>query len=350
MISLQLSSLEKLASTQISIVPSIERELFEQIIGEKSYDRCIILTDASLRQMTEQYATTIPLPVHILEVPSGDQSKSLQTIEELAGKMLTLNASRSTLLLGVGGGMITDLTGFLGSIFMRGIDTILLPTTLLAMVDAAIGGKNGVNTHGIKNILGTIQPVQNILIDVSLLQTVPPKQFSQGMAEIIKIALMCDTAFYEWIEEHQKSILSRDEQVLINMVERSIQAKIAVIEDDLHEHGSRMFLNFGHTIGHAIEALSGYKLSHGEAISIGMILELEAVNSPLLLGLKSLLESFSLPTVLPEYFNNREAEMWDVMQSDKKVQEGNVRIAVPASLGSGAIQILQKDVFFSLFS
>jgi 3-dehydroquinate synthase len=349
MTSLQLSIPETVASTHISILPRINAESFEKMIQEKQYDQCIILTDASIRTIADRYSTMLSLPFYILEVPSGDASKSLQIIEKLTAQMLDVHASRSTLLLGIGGGMITDLAGFLGSIFMRGIDTILLPTTLLGMVDAAIGGKNGVNTHGVKNILGTIRLVENVIIDVSLLSSLPAHQFSQGIAEMIKIAMICDREFYHWIEQHQSAILSRDEAVLIDMLQRSIQAKMTVIQSDLHESSSRMFLNFGHTIGHAIEAISEYKLSHGEAISLGMILELEASNSPLLEGLKSLLESFFLPTLLPEYLNNRVEEMWSVMQSDKKTKGGNVRIAIPKTLGVGSIEILEKDVFFSLF-
>jgi 3-dehydroquinate synthase len=348
MISLQLSVPEKVAHTTISILPRINAGSFEKMIQEKQYDRCIILTDASIRAIADGYSTMLSLPFHILEVPSGDASKSLLTIEELTKNMLELGASRSTLLLGIGGGMITDLTGFLGSIFMRGIDTILLPTTLLGMVDAAIGGKNGVNASGVKNILGTIDLVKHVIIDASLLQDLPKHQCSQGMAEIIKIALMCDREFYDWILEHRSRILAREEGVLIEMMKRSIQAKIMIVENDLHEGSSRMFLNFGHTIGHAIEALSNYTLSHGEAISLGMMLEAQASNSSLLEGLKSMLESFFLPTVLPKEFCKPE-QLWHLMQSDKKATGGMVRMAIPKRMGEGTIEMLEKDVFFSLF-
>lgn len=209
-----------------------------------------------------------------LEVPAGEAHKSLPEAERILGKMMDAGIDRNAVLICLGGGMLTDLGGFVGSIYKRGIRTILVPTTLLSMTDAAIGGKNGVNFRSLKNQLGTIRDPEAVFIDPAFLETLSARELRSGFAETIKHALIADERFWREILHAEPKDLMRQ----ASLIKRSIHIKQAIVAQDQGDHGVRQMLNFGHTIGHAIEALSQHTsepLLHGECVALGMIGALE---------------------------------------------------------------------------
>lgn len=208
----------------------------------------------------------------IIEMPDGEHWKTLDTVEELAAKLVKLGADRESALLTFGGGVVGDVGGFLASIYMRGIPFVHLPTTLLAQVDASIGGKTGVNLDEGKNLLGTFQQPRMVLIDPEVLATLPEREFRSGLFEALKAGVISDPRIFEFMEQQRDRILRRDPGTLEWLISESVRVKANVVSEDEHEKGLRRILNFGHTIGHALEAETGYKqFLHGEAVAWGMI-------------------------------------------------------------------------------
>lgn len=306
--------------------------------------RIVLLFDEGVQEIADRIAKQFTSPL-LLPVPSGDASKSLTQVEAIVGAMLEAGCDKRITMLCIGGGMLTDLGGFVANVFMRGVPCILMPTTLLGMVDASIGGKTAVNAAGRKNMIGTTTHPQAVIVDLELLETLPEKQRREGLAEIIKIAAMLDLPFFEWLEEHIDAVLSGNAEAVEECVLRAIEAKIKVIEQDAHDRDVRLLLNFGHTVGHAVEAYSRYRLSHGEAISIGMVLEMKLAQKEFQ-PVQSLLEKVGLPCALPAAYSKE--ELWTLMRTDKKNTDGVVRAAVPARLGEGTIISLEKDAFLAL--
>ena len=202
-------------------------------------------------------------------INAGEQYKVQATVDSVIQQLLDLGADRTTTLIGVGGGVVTDLTGYIGAIYMRGLTVGFVPTSILAMVDASIGGKNGIDVGLYKNMVGTIRQPAFLLYDYSLLKTLPREEWVNGFAEIIKHAAIKDAALFRELEKNKLSTYQKDKAALARLIRRNVTIKSTVVEKDEFEHGERRLLNFGHTLGHAIENL--YELSHGQAISIGMV-------------------------------------------------------------------------------
>jgi 3-dehydroquinate synthase len=205
-----------------------------------------------------------------LVIPAGESSKSMIVVEKLLERLVALGLDRSGFLVGVGGGVVCDLTGFIASIFMRGVRFGFVPTSLLAQIDASIGGKNGVNLGDYKNMIGTFTQPEFILVDLNFLETLPQQEFISGLAEVIKHACIQDVVYFEFIEQRLEVILAKDPNALNALILHSVRIKTEIVEADERESGLRKLLNFGHTFGHAIE--KKYELTHGEAISLGMLL------------------------------------------------------------------------------
>jgi 3-dehydroquinate synthase len=233
-------------------------------------------------------------------IPSGEQQKSMAFIEELVSKLLDLGADRTYFLVGVGGGVVCDITGFVASIFMRGIKFGFVPTTLLAQVDASIGGKNGVNTGVYKNMIGTITQPEFILIDEIFLSSLPQEEIINGLAEIIKHACIQDKSYLNFIAQNLSAIFSLEKEILGSIITTSVIIKTDIVHQDEKEKGVRKILNFGHTFGHAIE--KKYGIPHGRAVSLGMIIanKIAVFINKLDLSsekiIKDLLENTGLPT------------------------------------------------------
>lgn len=309
------------------------------------HDRIVILFDESIAEIAKRLVIADALRI---SVKSGDASKSLSEVDRVVSLMLENGCTRKTLLICVGGGMMTDLGGFIASVFMRGIPCVLVPTTLLGMVDAAIGGKTAVNVGAKKNMIGTITHPQSVLIDTDLLASLPDAQLSEGLSEIIKIAAIVDHPFFEWLEEFMPQILKRHAIILEECVLRAVTAKVNIVQADEHDRDERLLLNFGHTVGHAVEALSEYKISHGNCVSIGTVAEMKLAAFKEAPRIEKLLVAANLPTQIPAAM--KPADLWSIMLSDKKNEKGVVKMAVPKRLGEGAVQMLSKEQFLTLFS
>ncbi|MDO8746914.1 MAG: 3-dehydroquinate synthase, partial [Thermodesulfovibrionales bacterium] len=246
-------------------------------------------------------------------------------------------------LIALGGGVIGDITGFVASTYMRGIDYIQIPTPLLAQVDSSVGGKTGVNHKLGKNMIGTFYQPKLVWIDIDILKTLPQKEFFAGLAEVIKYGVIWDAKLFAFLENNRDKILRLDEKSLTHIIKRSCEIKAEVVSKDEREAGLRAILNYGHTIGHAIETATGYKkYLHGEALTIGMFIEAEIAESLKLLKektvqrIKSLIESYGLPTKIPVRINRN--ALLASMQLDKKAVAGELKFILPERIGKVRIQ------------
>jgi 3-dehydroquinate synthase len=213
----------------------------------------------------------------VLLLPAGEQHKRLAALERLAQQLATAGADRSSVLIAFGGGVIGDMTGFLAATYMRGIDFIQVPTTLLAQVDSSVGGKTGVNLAAGKNLIGSFHHPRLVLADTAVLRTLPPAELRAGLFESLKAGLIYDSALFEYIEQHTEALLCQETEPLTHVIAESVRIKACVVAQDEREAGLRMILNFGHTVGHALEALTHYRgLLHGEAVGWGMRAAVEA--------------------------------------------------------------------------
>jgi 3-dehydroquinate synthase len=249
--------------------------------------------------------------------------------------------NRSTTLIALGGGVVGDITGFAAATYQRGVNFIQIPTTLLAQVDSSVGGKTAVNHPAGKNMIGAFHQPVAVLADMGLLETLPVREYAAGLAEVVKYGVIADAGFFGWLEENAETLAARTPEAVGHAVAVSCQCKADVVAEDERESGRRAILNFGHTFGHAIEALTGYKTYlHGEAVAIGMV---QAADLSARLGLLSwedagrlrrLLEGFALPVVPPEL---SPSAMLDAMGMDKKVVDGKLRLILARRLGEAFV-------------
>ena len=272
-----------------------------------------------------------------LTVPAGEASKSRDNWVQLSDALLGKQFGRDSGLVGLGGGMVGDLTGFVAATYMRGIPYLLAPTTLLAMVDASVGGKTGVNAPQGKNLIGAFHPPAAVVADPRALSTLPEREYRSGLAEAVKHGLIADASYFEWIESKVEAILQRAPEALVHLVRRSVEIKAEVVSEDERESGRRAILNAGHTVAHALESASAYQLSHGEAVSLGLIVECglaERLGVAPAAGcgrLTALLHRFGLPVRLPPGLDR--ATIVARMASDKKNRGAQIHCALVASLG-----------------
>jgi 3-dehydroquinate synthase len=237
--------------------------------------RCIMITDTHIAALYGEEILgrfrEMGLDVTMITVAAGEATKNTETALSVMREMLKLGSDRSSVLIALGGGVIGDMTGFIASVFMRGIPYIQIPTTLMAQVDSSIGGKTAVDLPEGKNLIGTFYQPQAIYIDLKFLETLPDKEIKNGLAEIIKSGIIEDIGLFNLLESEAQAIRERDRKVLATIIEKACRVKKGIVELDEREKGLRRILNFGHTLGHAVEAESRYELSHGEAVSIGMV-------------------------------------------------------------------------------
>ena len=283
---------------------------------------------------------------NILVVESVEDSKSLAYIDTLIDKLILLGCNRSSFIVGVGGGVISDIAGFIASIYMRGVRFGFVPTTLLSITDASIGGKNGVNFKGIKNIIGTINEPEFLLIDFSFLKTLSDFELSNGYSEIIKHACISSDKLFSLLEQVE---IDYNSNSFKEILKESIKIKLTIISNDLNESKSRKLLNFGHTFGHAIEAK--YKMSHGEAISLGIVLAITLSSkfgylddNSTIVRITNLLSKFSLPTDINKY--NKKSLMYYVTK-DKKSKGKYVDFIVLNSIGRAEVKSLLIEKLIS---
>jgi len=227
--------------------------------------RVVILTDSNLYHFYQSRFS----PHTTIVIPPGEPSKNQQTVDFVIMKLLEKNIDNNSLLIGIGGGVVTDIAGYVASVYKRGMPLAFLPTSLLAMVDASIGGKNGIDVHSYKNMVGTIYQPQYVVYDYSLMESLPQVEWVNGFAEIIKHACISDSEMFDQLEYYGPHELVQNKQLLYELIGKNVQIKMDIVTNDEHEKHDRKLLNFGHTIGHAIEKL--HNLPHGHSISIGMV-------------------------------------------------------------------------------
>ena len=305
----------------------------------KHYSNIVIVSDNSVEK------TALPKlikglnrdNIHTITMKIVEANKNIETVDFLCKQFLKFNVDRSSLIINLGGGVIGDVAGFAASIFKRGVSFIQVPTTLLSQVDSSVGGKVGVNFEGIKNILGAFNVPEAVIVDTETLLTLSDRETLSGFAEVLKHAFICD-------ESYLKLVLEKGSNTIEDVIRKSCELKASIVARDLNEAGLRKILNFGHTFGHAFETLSHKTknpLTHGEAVSIGMVAEAKLsvlkglLNEEGLKVIERSLNSFNLPTNLP--FDIRFEEVLDLLKSDKKNKAGQIRWSLLERIGKAVI-------------
>ncbi len=280
--------------------------------------------------------------LHIITLPDGEEYKNFESVNYALDRLFDAKFDRNSTLIAFGGGVIGDMTGFIASIFLRGIKFIQIPTTLLAMVDSSVGGKTGINNKYGKNLIGTFYQPEAVYIDTHFLKTLEKREFAAGMAEIIKMAVMFDKEFFDKIKNNKLS--------LEEMIKRSVELKAMVVNQDEKEKGIRSVLNYGHTFGHVIENLTNYKTYlHGEAVAIGMVManelsrELGYLSEKEAKEIKNLLQKYNLPT---DFKIKDKEEFYNHFFLDKKTMDNKIKFIIPKKIGEYKIveNIDKKDV------
>ncbi len=303
--------------------------------------RFVIISDSQVAELLGEpwliFLCSQGLTVGLIKFPSGEAFKTRQTKQQLEDELFLLSCQRDTVILALGGGVVTDLAGFVAATYYRGIPVVYIPTSLLAMVDASIGGKTAVDTPYGKNLIGAFSSPRDVFIDPSLLQSLPERELRNGAVEMIKHALIADPDLFLQLQQQREAFFACDPLILQDLIERNCQIKRHVVEIDEMEQGLRQLLNFGHTIGHAIENLDQYQIQHGEAVAIGLILEsflshrrgyLSAEN------LKKIQEIiFAYGVNLQTTALQDENAFWQALTYDKKAKAGQVQVVMLDDIG-----------------
>ncbi len=334
--------------------PNLVAEIGAQIGQIFNPGRCAVISDANVAplfidRVSESLISAGFAPIEIV-IPAGEESKMLEQAGTVCDAMIEHGLDRQSFVIGLGGGVIGDISGFVAAIFQRGIPHVQIPTTLLAMVDSSIGGKTGVNTRDGKNLIGAVHNPSLVIDDVDLLKTLPDREFKQGFAEIIKHAIIADPEMFAQLQATQQ--IQDDAPALQSLIRRNIEIKSRFVAgDELDETGQRALLNFGHTIGHGIERAGGYReFLHGEAISLGMVAACAiSVKKAGLPGeqcdaIIDLLRQFELPTMLRVGFPRD--EILAALRFDKKFQAGQIRFVLTQSIGSAYVSddVMMDDI------
>jgi 3-dehydroquinate synthase len=280
--------------------------------------------------------------VDVVLLPDGEAHKNLATLADLLTRMLELRVERSTTVIALGGGVIGDIAGFAAAICQRGLPFVQVPTTLLAQVDSSVGGKTGINHPLGKNMIGAFWQPRAVVIDTDCLKTLPPRELSAGLAEVIKHGAIRDAEFFAWLETNMSRLIVRDADALTHAIHRSCEIKAEIVSADERESGERALLNFGHTFGHAIEASQGYGAwLHGEAVAAGMVCAARlservcGFDAAQTARLANLIAAAKLPIAPPRMPTSRWVEL---MLHDKKVERGALRFVLLEALGRAVIR------------
>jgi 3-dehydroquinate synthase len=337
-------------------VALVGSDLLEQLgerIGEYlPHSTCAIISDSNVASLSgdrvRQRLTSANFQPTLITIPAGEQSKTLEQAGAICDQMIAAGLDRQSFVVGLGGGMIGDISGFVAAIYHRGIPHVQIPTTLLAMVDSSIGGKTGVNTADGKNLIGAFHHPSLVIDDVELLKTLPPREFNQGFAEIIKHAVIADAEMFGALKNTERT----DALALQSLIKRNIEIKSKIVaKDERDQTGERAILNFGHTIGHAIERVGDYhKVLHGEGVSLGIVAAcaISIRKAGLSPGerdaILDLLQQFNLPTQLPKAFPRE--KIFETLKFDKKFEGGNVRFVVTPRIGGARLtnDVTMQDI------
>lgn len=312
-------------------------ELLQQLLPA---GRVIVISDSNLDRTHHELIAPYD---HIL-IGQGEQAKSLATLDEIYRKLIEMGADRTSFILGIGGGIVTDVAGFVASTYMRGIKFGFVTTTLLGAVDASVGGKNGVNVGGFKNMVGTFSQPQFVVCDASLLATLPSREFRAGLAEVIKTAILGDAELFALLERTSFEALRKDAALLEEVITRCMKVKASVVAEDEREGGRRRILNLGHTIAHAIEKSSN-KLNHGEAVAVGLY---HITRSALAQGLISECDAKRISALIEQYGFVTESpaerkQLLKAIEGDKKRSGDSLHLIYPTAIGKVADHVVSFD-------
>ncbi|MBL7702054.1 MAG: 3-dehydroquinate synthase [Ferruginibacter sp.] len=296
----------------------------------------VIVTDENVFTQHETKLSAYP----VIKFAAGEEFKNQRTVDDIIGQLIKLDAHKNTMLVGVGGGVVTDVTGYVAAVYMRGIKFGLVPTSILAMVDAAIGGKNGIDVGVYKNMIGTIRQPEFIFYDYSFLKTLPVKEWVNGFAEVIKHACIKDELLFKVLEKYSLHEYQADSTLIADLIEKNVAIKTGIVTNDEFENGERKLLNFGHTIGHAIENLHG--IPHGHAVSIGMIaacnlsVQLNNFHADDAAKIVKLLTRYHLPVDV----ETDHARVFEVLKMDKKRSGDGMNFILLNAIGKAGIKYI----------
>lgn len=324
--------------------------LFESLVDDLKQrplgNRLGIITDTRVEKLLghrlRRLLIRAGIRTDVIAIKPGELSKQWETLQRIFEALIEKRFDRKSALVALGGGVVGDVTGFVASLYMRSIPYAQVPTTLLAQVDSSLGGKNGIDlSHG-KNLLGTIYQPHRIYVDPSILKSLPADEFRNGMAEVVKSAVIGSRELFQLLEDSHDALSERQPEVLEEMVSRCCQIKSGVVMADEKDTGLRQILNFGHTVGHAIEAYTDYRVPHGMAVSMGMAAETVLSTRMGVLphgdrqSILNLLRRYDLPTRIPKGY---EAEkIVGLMASDKKAEDGRIAMALPTTIGDAVVR------------
>jgi 3-dehydroquinate synthase len=309
------------------------------VSGTISGSRLVVITDKNVSHL---YRDRFPAGI-LIELDPGERSKSLETVNSVYGKLLDNGVDRSDFILGIGGGVVCDITGFIASTYMRGLRFGFVASTLLAQVDAAIGGKNGVDYKNYKNIIGVIRQPDFVVCDHDMLKTLEKKEFVGGLAEVIKYGAIIDSSLFAYCEDHYTEILELHPVVLDEIIYRSAINKVRFVEIDEFEKGERTKLNFGHTFAHALEKITG--ITHGEAVAVGMKIAVAiSVNEGLLQENKAIrLRSLIINMGLPVSLDVPPAGLFEAINKDKKKRGDKIGLVLLEDIGKSVVKYIDLD-------
>lgn len=316
-------------------------KLCDKIKEVGKYKKVLIVTDSNVKKLygDEVYEKMAHegYDVAVTSFEAGEQNKNIDTIMSVCAACVEHGMDRKSLIIALGGGVVGDMAGFAAAIYMRGIDFVQVPTTLLSQSDSSVGGKTGIDFMNGKNILGAFHQPKLVYINTSTLKTLPKREFISGMGEVIKHGVIRDREFFDYLEKNHDKVAKLDNDVLLDMAYTNCSIKAAVVSEDEFENGARADLNFGHTIGHAVEAYSDFRLSHGECVGFGM---LAAAYISYKRGNISKSELNELMAVLKLYGFSLKTEIADkeavksIMQKDKKKSSGKLKFILPTKIGN----------------
>jgi 3-dehydroquinate synthase len=313
---------------------------FTDVSAAAANANIIVISDENVYEHHKSRLDAFP----VILVKPGEIYKIQATADHIINELIRLEAHKNTLLLGVGGGVVTDLTGYVASVYMRGIKCGFVPTTILAMVDAAIGGKNGIDVGVYKNMVGTIRQPEFIFYDYSFLQSLPVKEWVNGFAEVIKHACIKDKLLFSVLERYSLHDYQADKTLVAELIERNVEIKTAIVTNDEFETGERKLLNFGHTIGHAIENLHG--IPHGHAVSVGMVAEcnlsekLNGLHFADAAKIVKLLSQYKLPVDI----ETDHRKVFEVLKMDKKRKDEGIYLVLLKHIGEAEIKYINLSL------
>lgn len=312
-----------------------------------------VVTNPSLQQLygnvVKRSLEKVGLTYHVICLPEGERAKTLKFVSRIVDELMAERFERTSVLVALGGGVVGDMTGFAAAIYLRGIPFVQVATTLVAQVDSSVGGKTGVNHPLGKNMIGAFYQPAMVLVDTDTLRTLPPRELVAGLAEVIKYGVIADGPFFRFLEDKIEQVLNLNQATIQAVVKRCCEIKASVVSKDERESGLRRILNYGHTVGHALELLGQYRrFVHGEAVGIGMVHEADLAHflgrcsSAVVQRQRDLIQRAGLPVDMPQVTFQ---DLWQAMLHDKKVARGHVHCVLPRSIGKVEVKpLVQRSV------